>query len=261
LHVHREVLGSERMMLRFTYDWYSEFLRHCQNSGHISLLRDVEIGPLPKVILRHDVDFDLAAAHELSFVEELAGVRSTYLVLLSTHYYNVAAPKARQILQSLIARGFEIGLHFDPTVYVDDGPTRLTAGFAAERGFLESIIGAEVRSVSLHNPTSHGLYPIFTGAINAYDPRWFGPERYVSDSLGRWKHDPFALVSRARELGHIQVLCHPIHFAPEETTYRIALDRMAEAWRSEAHDYIYEKNQTYRDECISRPAGHGVSIP
>lgn len=248
-------------MVRFTYDWYSDFLRHCQKSGNITLLRDVETGTLPQIALRHDVDFDLAAAQDLSLVEERAGVRSTFLVLLSTHYYNPASPKARAILQGLVQRDFEIGLHFDPSIYVDDGSADLSAAFEAERDFLESIIGTGVLSVSLHNPTSHGLYPSFAGMVNAYDPRWFGPERYVSDSLRRWKHDPFALVSKARDLGRVQVLCHPIHFGQEETSYRSALDRMAEAWRSEAHDYIYDKNQTFRGECLQEPGGHEGHIP
>ena len=236
-------------MIGFTYDWYSEFLRHCCNSGNVTCLRDVETGPFPQIILRHDVDFDLAAAWELSLVEERAGVRSTYLVLLSTHYYNAASPKNRTILQDLARRGFEVGLHFDPTVYVEDGAEALSAGFTVERAFLESLVGAEVRSVSVHNPTSHGLYPAFPGVINAYDPEWFGADRYVSDSLRRWKHDPYTLVSKARDLGRVQVLCHPIHFAQKETSYTDALGKMAKNWHTEAHDYIHEKNQTYRDEC------------
>ena len=248
-------------MSDFTYDWYSDFLRHCRNSGNLTLLRDVENGAFPQIVLRHDIDFDLAAAWELSLVEEHAGVRSTYLVLLSTHYYNPASPKARAILQGLDQRGFEIGLHFDPSVYPDDGAEALAASFKSERDFLESIVGADVRSVSVHVPSAHGLYPVFAGMVNAYDPRWFGPERYVSDSLRRWKHDPFALVSKALDLGRVQVLCHPIHFAQEETTYRSALDRMAEAWRSEAHAYIYDKNQTYRDECLQEAVDNEVCAP
>ena len=237
-------------MTEFTYDWYFKFLRHCRDNGSITFLRDAENGSLPQIILRHDVDFDVAAAWELSLMEERAGVRSTYLFLLSTHYYNLASPKARGILQALIQRGFEVGLHFDPSVYADDGQDGLARGFKAEREFMESLVGAEVRSISVHCPTASGLFPVFEGVVNAYDSRWFGPERYVSDSLRRWKHDPFALVSKAGELGRVQVLCHPIHFAQEEISYRSALDRIAEAWRAEAHSYIYNKNQTYRDECL-----------
>lgn len=250
-------------MSEFTYDWYSDFLQHCRDNGNLTLLRDVETGSFPQIVLRHDIDFDLAAAQELSLVEERAGVRSTYMVLLSTHYYNSASPKARGILQSLVRREFEIGLHFDPTVYADDGPESLAASFKIERDFLESLIGADVRSVSVHNPTAHGLYPAFSGVVNAYDQRWFGPERYVSDSLRHWRHDPLALVSKARDLGRVQVLCHPIHFAQEETSYRSALNRIAEAWRTEAHDYIYEKNQTFRDECLkdALPSKNGALVP
>lgn len=232
----------------FTYDWYFGFLQNCRDHGNVTLLGDAETGPLPQIVLRHDVDFDLAAARNLSLVEERAGVRSTYLVLLSTHYYNATSPKGRAVLQGLVRRGFEVGLHFDPLVYAG-GPECLTAGFRAERAFLETLIGTPVRSVSVHNPTAHGLYPVFAGVVNAYDPRWFGPERYVSDSLGRWKHDPFALVAKAGELGRVQVLCHPLHFATGDENYRGTLDRLGEAWRAEAHAYLFDQNQIYRAEC------------
>ena len=248
-------------MSEFTYDWYSAFLSHCRLNGNMTLLRDVETGSFPQIVLRHDVDFDLAAAQELSLLEERAGVRSTYLVLVSTHYYNPASLRSREILRSLVQRGFEVGLHFDPTVYIDDSLGGLAAGFEAERAFLESLLGSAVSSVSLHIPTSYGRYPVFQGVVNAYDERWFGPERYVSDSLRRWKHDPFALVSKVKDLGRVQVLCHPIHFGREERTYKKALDCLAEAWRSEAHSYIYEKNQTYRDECSGKREGEEVCRP
>jgi hypothetical protein len=93
-------------MTGFTYDWYSNFLRHCRDNGNLTLLRDVETGAFPQIILRHDIDFDLAAAQEFSLKEECAGVRSTYLVLLSTHYYNPASPKARGILHGGRPGGF-----------------------------------------------------------------------------------------------------------------------------------------------------------
>jgi hypothetical protein len=244
-------------MSEFTYNWYSGFLRQCRKSGNVTLLKEVETGTRPQIILRHDIDFDLAAALELSLVEEHEGVRSTYLVLLSTHYYNAASPKSRAILQGLAQRGFEIGLHFDPSVHAAAGPEALTASFRAERAFLESIIGAKVCSVSIHVPTAHGLYPAFAGMVNAYDPRWFGPERYVSDSLRRWRHDPLALIAKARDLGRVQVLCHPIHFGQDETSYHSALHLITEAWRAEAHDYIHDKNQTFRDECSTSTPPHG----
>ena len=88
-------------MTGFTYDWYSDFLRHCRDNGNLTLLRDVETGAFPQIILRHDIDFDLAAAQEFSLKEEGAGVRSTYLVLLSTHYYNPASPITRSGISQL----------------------------------------------------------------------------------------------------------------------------------------------------------------
>jgi len=244
-------------MNEFTYDWYTDFLGHCQRNGNLTLVRDAETAPLPQIILRHDIDFDLEAAWNLSLVEEESGVRSTFFVLVSTHYYNAAAPKARELLKKLVERGFEVGLHFDPSVYPDALGTTIAAGFNSERAFLESIVGVDVKSVSVHNPTAHGLYPKFPGVINAYDSRWFDPGRYVSDSLRRWKRDPFALVSQATDLGRVQVLCHPIHFSHAQRSYQSAIAGITEAWSAEAKAYIYEKNETYRNECLAARATEG----
>jgi hypothetical protein len=245
----------------FTHDWYQEFLAECRRHGNPIPLREVETAACPQIILRHDVDFTLEAAWELSRVEERAGVRSTYFVLLTSHYYNPASSRGRWILRDLARRGFEVGLHFDPVVYEDSGIDDLAEQFDAERRFLRALAGDEVRSVTIHCPTSHGLYPMFPGVVNAYDPRWFGPDRYLSDSLRRWRRNPIDFVRSAAALGRVQVLTHPLHYSADGGGYVAAMSRLSESWTAEAHAYLYEKNQTYREECLrDNGQGRGVSL-
>lgn len=69
------------------------------------------------VILRHDIDTDLAQAVRFAELEAQEGVRSTYFVLLRTNFYNPASSGNLEQLHRIQALGHEIGLHFDEKVY------------------------------------------------------------------------------------------------------------------------------------------------
>lgn len=243
------------MSAHFTYEWYTTFLQHCGRHGELCRFCDVEQEPVPRIVLRHDIDFDLAAAHALSVVEERTGVRSTYFVLLTSEYYNPASAAGRESLRDLTARGFEVGLHFDPLVYPGANEIALSHHFRDELQFLEAITGQSVRSASVHMPTHHGQFLRFPGVVNAYDPRWFGPDRYLSDSLRTWRHDPYDFIRHAR-LPRIQVLTHPIHFSETGHSYTDALQRLSTAWQNRAHEYLRRFNRTYRQECDARRETH-----
>ncbi|MGN6183025.1 MAG: hypothetical protein ACTHQM_05155 [Thermoanaerobaculia bacterium] len=230
---------------QFTWEWYRLLLDVSKRQGTPLPLRDAEHAIPGTILLRHDVDFDLAAAESLSRIEEEAGVRSSYLFLVSTDFYNVASANGRRFLRELVDKGFDVGLHFDPDVY---GDVSLDSAFAAERAFLESITGAPMRSVSLHVPSAHQRYVSFEGLVNAYDPRWFGADRYVSDSSRRWRRDPIEfLTSPHPEV--VQVLTHPIHFSENGSAYTPQFDRMTKNWRDRLHAYALLYNATYRAEC------------
>lgn len=229
----------------FTWHWYRSLLDACKQHGTPLPLRDAESAPPGTILLRHDVDFDLDAAESLSRIEREAGVRSSFLFLVSTDFYNVASASGRRLLRELRDDGFDVGLHFDPDVY---GDVPLDSAFAAERSFLESIIGMPLRSVSLHVPSAHQRYVSFEGLVNAYDPRWFGPDRYVSDSSRHWRRDPLEFLASPRP-EVVQVLTHPIHFSEDGENYTAHFDRMTKSWRERLHAYTLRYNATYRAEC------------
>jgi hypothetical protein len=229
----------------FTHAWYRELLAECKQRGRLLPLGDAELAEPGSILLRHDVDYDLEGADALRRVEEEAGVRSSFLFLVSTDFYNVASASGRRFLRELAEGGFDVGLHFDPDVYGDEP---LEHAFAAERAFLESITGRPLRTVSLHNPSAHQRYVSFDGVVNAYDPHWFGPDRYLSDASRHWRHDPFAFLAAERDTV-VQVLTHPIHFSPNGSTYRPTFARMAKSWSDRLHEYALRYNASYREEC------------
>ena len=180
-------------------------------------LRDC--GEEPCVIMRHDVDYDVQAAVDLAEIEEDQGLRSTYFFLTTSPLYNVAAPLNRRRLLELHGRGFEIGLHFDPLVYGDLDDAAMLPRAQHEIETLEAIVGAPVRSISIHNPSAHGKFPSFEGFNNAYDESYFAPGRYLSDSCMEFRDkDPFEFFAQpVSEI--VQVLLHPLHYAETEQGY------------------------------------------
>ena len=77
----------------------------------------------------------------------------------------------------------------------------------------------EIKSISLHNPSVHGKYPLFKGMINAYDKTIFSDENYISDSCFDFRgKDPFKFIENIQH-GVVQILLHPLHFSEEGWGY------------------------------------------
>lgn len=108
----------------------------------------------------------------------------------------------------MIEMGHEIGLHFDPTLYTDN----LESAVKKEADILSFAIQAKVRSISLHNKSVHGQYPMFKDFVNAYDPKLFSDKTYISDSRFDFRgKDPFEFINNI-DSGTVQVLLHPLHY-------------------------------------------------
>ena len=119
----------------------------------------------------------------------------------SKHYY---------LAKHLVKMGHEVGLHFDPTLYSGD----IEAGFRKEIRVLSDVLGRDIESVSLHQPSLHNEYPHFDGFNNAYDKRYFATDRYLSDSCMSFRDkDPLSFIEKISDVELMQVLIHPMHFS------------------------------------------------
>lgn len=228
----------------FSYQGVRRLLEAARDSGRVLRLCDVDGGP--GLILRHDVDLSMAPALELARLEAEVGVPSSFFFLVSSPHYNVLTKTARAILAELVERGFEVGLHFDPTVVGSADQDALKARIREESEVLSQAAGAEVVSVSLHNPSVTRRFPLFPGLHNAYDPKVFAPERYLSDSRMKFKRgDPWAFVNRGgNEL--VQLLLHPMHYADHVCEYPELFRRHATALLEEL-DASFRVNSTYAE--------------
>lgn len=195
------------------------------------------------LVLRHDVDCDLGAAERLADIEVDAGVDATYCVMTTSDLYNAAAPASRAILRRLAAKGFDIGLHFWPAAYSDGDEARMAARVRDEAHLLEDIVGTEIVSLSLHNPSATNRYPRFDGYRGAYDAELFSSGRYLSDSRMVLREDPLSFAQRTR--GAVaQLLLHPEHFTETGAGYEEIFEGV-ERRRASTVDHYMSVNETY----------------
>lgn len=203
--------------MQFTYSGLYDFLMHCKSLGDVIPFRDYN--NTNSIILRHDIDFDVDMACKVAKVEIDAGVRSTFFFMTTCDTYNILSIPNRKKIKEIAELGFEIGLHFDPTVYDENDVDALERYVKEEAGLIENIIGEEVKTVSLHNPSVHGQYPIFKQFINAYDLNFFNDSKYLSDSRFLFSgKDPYEFVKQVKD-SVVQVLLHPMHYHDKEKTY------------------------------------------
>lgn len=177
------------------------------------------------LILRHDVDMSLDLALEMARLEADLQVRSIYFVLLSSEFYNPFSQAGRRSLAAITECGHQIGLHFDPSLYLGDR-AQLDAAAVNEVGRLQDLLGQPVEMISFHRPAQVLLGdpdPI-GGIVHAYQPRFFNSMGYVSDSRGRWGHGhPLDHVAVC-EGKALQLLTHPIWWMGEQGGAQRALD-------------------------------------
>ena len=235
------------MSFDFNYNSYRNLLIEMKNLGSVYRFIDVNETTKTGFILRHDIDFDVSLAYEIALVEEKIGINSTFFFLTTSDFYNLNSNSHRNMLREISKMGHEIGLHFDPTVYGNVTDQELAVFVEQEIQFLQHVSGTTVRSISLHNPSIHNQYPLFDGYINAYDPKLFVREYYMSDSRKSFRDkEPYEFVQLGRDK-RLQILFHPIHFAAKENTYYEQFETSIHTL-IDKYDMLMKLNVKYLDE-------------
>lgn len=167
------------------------------------------------VIIKHDVDMSLEKAAEFAEFEKSLGIRTIYNVLLCSDFYNPYSKKNMGYLKQIIAAGHDIGLHFDEVRYEE----HILENIDRELELLENFVGVQVKSMSMHRPSSQTLeanYLIGGGRIvNSYSKEFFKEFKYISDSRMNWREDPFETVECGK-YDRLHLLTHPIWYTDDE---------------------------------------------
>lgn len=231
----------------FDYNNYKNILVSMKKIGKIYTFESIKHTCTSGFILRHDVDFDIEKAYKMFLIEKELNVKSTYFILTTSDLYNINSKENRKMLKDMHESGFEIGLHFDPTIYGDISLKEMSESVKREVAIIENIINDSVKSISLHNPSIHNQYPEFKGYKNAYSTEFFNKEYYISDSCKDFRgKDIYKFIEKGKE-NILQVLFHPIHFSENEETYITSFNKIIEE-KIEKFDNSMIVNKTYKRE-------------
>jgi len=206
----------------------------------------------PLIFLRHDVDVSLERARAMAELEATWGVTSTYHVMLSSPFYDLASRSSQDSLRAIRAAGHEVGVHVHPGVDASAAPGGASSApevassapevvssapevassaddamVAAAASRFADLTGIEPCSLSFHLPASSLMNgPLVVGdRVNAYGAPLLG--WYLSDSRGRWREgDPSASLDAPRS--HVlQLLVHPLWWGPDNLAPGVRLHQLA----------------------------------
>lgn len=231
----------------FTYDWLRELYKRMKE---IALVVSVE-GWNPSlggytIVLGHDIDFSIRKAYDLYLLEREMSIMSTFFVLTTTSCYNVLDPENRKRLREMSASGYEIGLHFDISVYEDRSLEYLEVEVDREAKILGEITGKSVTSVCLHNSGMAGIFPSFCGFRNVSD-FWNKIPILVDSCMDFEGIDPFEFIERRARHETIALWLHPIHYGTVPGTYHESLSFDLSSLIGKV-DSLARVNRTYRKQ-------------
>ena len=215
--------------MEFTYDAYQRLLQSLQENGYrfASYHNWQEFDKC--VILRHDIDTDIAKALRMAQVEQAYGnsVSSTYFVLLTSDFYNVASMKNLKMLRAIVNCGHEIGLHFDEIQYPEavGNVELLKKLIIKEVGILSELLGSPVTTVSMHRPSKQILDSNLKipGIINSYGDDFFKGFKYLSDSRRRWR-EPVEEIVASGQFRKLHILTHAFWYNEEELNIKQSIE-------------------------------------
>ncbi len=182
--------------MEFTYSAYKGLIRLLKDEGYMvtnyhdysACKEETDI-----VILRHDIDSCVEKACKMAQLEEELGIRSTYFVLVTSEFYNIAAKRNATMLREIHAMGHEIGLHFDEMCY--EG-----------KGLDEMVIMAEKEMESDIS---------FPSMINSYSSTFYKEFKYLSDSRMHWRENAEEII-KAHNYHCLHILTHAFWYAESE---------------------------------------------
>lgn len=210
----------------FSFEDYKEILRIVKASGlqanyHEALERD------RFVIMRHDVEYSVERAYELSKVEASMDFTSTYFFQWTNNSYNILSKKNMDMVKDMHERGHVIGLHYALNGMTDMKQVRVQ--IQKEMDILSEMFGFTVNVFSVHRPSKDILRENIklTGLLNAYQDDFFTfaenvteetpvAVKYLSDANHIWR---YGYPDEKNILSHdkVQILVHP--FAWTKTGY------------------------------------------
>lgn len=200
------------MDIKFSWQEYGEILD--LYSDRLKSFTEAR-GASEFVILRHDVEFNVARALKMAQIEKSRGVKSTFFFQVMSNAYNPFSIKNHDAIHIINNMGHSVGLH----AYIShlDAPSSsiLDKELKKQKNIFENGLEIDCLSFSFHRPPMWALEirkDEMCNMINAYGPSFFElsrhPEhiKYVADSMHTWSYGhPLDNSERTK----MQILVHP----------------------------------------------------
>lgn len=238
--------------MEFTYREYVAMLNELKQQGYVFADYENYSQYQRCVILRHDVDYSLEKALALAKLEEEEDVISTYMIMVSSGFYNLMNSETQNILCRILNMGHRLGLHFDEANYNTTDMELLKNYIKKEMGMLRNCTGhEEITVVSMHRPSRECLEADldFTeeGMINSYGKIFFQNFKYVSDSRMSWREPVMDYIQTAK-YDRMHILTHAFWYGKEQEDIKVKLERfLKQAWedRYRLLDHNFRDLQEY----------------
>lgn len=239
--------------MRFTYDGYRQLILLLKRHGYaVADYHDWKTYQRC-VILRHDIDNDIACALNFARLEADLRVRSTYFVLPRSDMYNPFSYRNLKMLREILCQGHAIGLHFDEMNYPETmgDPNLIQGHILEETAWLERALGCPVSCVSMHRPSRKILAAdiVIPGMVNSYGQTFFHSFKYLSDSRRRWR-EAVEEVVESEEYERLHILTHAFWYREKEQDMRMILDSFINHANDERYRVLWD-NIANLDEIIS----------
>lgn len=216
-------------MNEFSFEWVKYFLSEAKKITKILPFDRYTDDDKKCILLRQDMDLDALQSLVFAQIEKELDIRSTFFFRVRSPTYNILSKEISEIIQWMSGNNFEIGLHFDASLYQKD--ENIEHYVIEEADVLSNVCGYPIRTVSYHNPTIYDKYPQLKNFVTTYDKRFFSDAQYLSDSLREIPYTdafrgkkPVEFISKAQF--PLQICLHPEqYFTHDGGTYVDTISR------------------------------------
>lgn len=245
----------------FSYKNYTEIIRLIEKHNRIIDFTEVlEKKPNMFTIIRHDVEFSVERAYKMAQLEELLGIKTSYLFQIRNNAYNLLSSENINLVRKIAKMGHRIGLH----VHLGslENVNKVSDYILKDIKVMEYILEIPIDRFSFHRPPSQllKLNLNIEGKVNCYASHFFeyreqneNPNniaiKYISDSMHRWNYD-LPNEDTFKNFSKIQLLVHPYSWTIQ------GLDNKLN-FKSLLKEKSIEMQRTIASECKHYPKDDG----
>lgn len=208
----------------FSYEDYRTIINIIKSTGLQANYREA-VKRDKFIIMRHDVEYSVERAYNLSKVEDSMDFSATYFFQWTNNAYNILSRKNMDMVKDMHERGHVIGLHYALNGMTD--MEQVKKQIKKEIEILSGMFGFQVDTFSVHRPSKDILRENikFPEILNAYQDDFFTfaenvtaetpvAVKYLSDANHIWR---YGYPDEKNITGHdkVQILTHPFAWCKE----------------------------------------------